>query len=129
MTGLPAPRCPECGTRTSWRDLDRRARRVWFEVLRLRHANQDASAGLAFIGIAWVVRLVAALLSWPSFEVLVTVLALFTAVLSLLLGSQVFRILRLPPWAHEHISEPPNLPMGVATMLLSVGLMIVCAVL
>ncbi len=124
MTGLPAPRCPECGRQDTWRRLDRRARRVWFSMRRLQNANQDALAGLLFVGAAWPVRLLLWLADIPGAGPLAVVLTFCVALASLVLGSQVFLLQRLPPWARERLTEPPRLGVGFATVLLSVGLLI-----
>ena len=125
LTGLPEDRCPECGTPFRWREVRNRAARIWTLTLRLKHANQDAMAGLVMgLGGGFLFGL-GKVLGSGFFEGLMRVLAWTAAVLAIILGAQVLNLRRVPPFARVHIGEPaPSVLLGAAAMLVGLALLI-----
>jgi len=148
LTGLPSNRCPECGTLFQWGDVRKRAGRIWSAAHRLQHANRDARVGL-IIGLAsWAalgaVHLLAMidprripLVRDPIAEGLskliktvvqvapaIDFLAVLTAVVTMILGAQVFNIRRVPPNVRPYVGDPkPDLMLGAGTTLLGLLLL------
>ncbi len=123
LRGLPEQRCPECGTEFRWEDIRKRARRIWTLTLRLRHANQDATLGL-IIGIGgWFllgfIRLLG--LDGMALIALIKMIVFGGGVISIILGSQVLNIRRVPKWARPYVGDPPpNMLLGTGAMFLGI---------
>lgn len=123
LTGLAEDRCPECGTPFTWREVRQRVGRVWGMTLRLRHANQDATTGLIISLSGWFALGFAELIGNAFFGALVGLMALIAAIISIILGSQVLNLRRIPPWARDFVSKPPpNLALGGVTMFIATTL-------
>lgn len=148
LTGLPSNRCPECGTTFQWPEVRKRAGRILSAVNRLGHANRDAKVGL-IIGLAsWgalgAVHLLAMidpgrvpLVGGPMAKGLsalvktvaqvapaIDFLAVLTAVVTMVLGAQVFNIRRVPPNVRSYVGVPKtNLMLGTGTTLLGLLLL------
>lgn len=124
LTGLPGNRCPECGRWFTWRDLERRAHRIWVMLLRLRHANQDARAGILFATGGLPLVMVVLLLGVKGVAAVTIGLAvLFVGLIAVVLGTQVFQVARLPAWAKRQLPEQPNIALGLTTFVLGLVLM------
>ncbi len=126
LTGLPEPRCPECGSQFSWSQIQRHSRRVFYDQARLRFADQDATAGLWFVLAAWGALPLA--WCWRVYVhlllgTLVFLMAVAMGFTALVLGCQVFRVLRLPPAAREQLEKPPNQWLGLAVVVLAFALL------
>lgn len=126
LTGLPEPRCPECGSWFSWSQIQRHSRRVFYDQARLKFADQDAAAGLRFVLAAWV----GLPLAWGLrvyvhlfLGTMVFLMAVGMGFTALVLGCQVFRVLRLPPAAREQLANPPNQWLGLAVVALAFALL------
>jgi len=130
LTGLPEDRCPECGTTFHWKEVRQRARRVWGLTLRLRHANQDATLGVVLGLAGWFGIGFIRLVRWDGIRALVDFMALVLAVMTIILGSQVLNIRRVPKWARAYVGHPPpSLLLGAGAILLGLSLVIAVVVL
>lgn len=130
LTGLPEDRCPECGTPFRWKEVRKRTAWTWALTLRLRHANQDATMGIVLALAGWFAIGFVRLLGWYSLYLLVGLMCLLTAVLAVVLGSQVLNIRRVPKWARAYVGEPPpSLLLGAAAILLGFSLLVAVFVL
>jgi hypothetical protein len=119
LRGLPEDRCPECGTEFRWDEVRKRTSRIWGLVLRLHHANQDAQLGLIIGFSGWLALCFFRLVAFSSFLPLIKVLVFVAAIMSIILGSQVLNIRRVPKWARPYAGDPPpNILMGAGAMLL-----------
>ena len=150
LTGLPGNRCPECGTTFTWAEVRKRSARVWSTINHLRHANRDAAVGLrigligcgvlALVHLPLLLRLTPLVRGDGGFvaglnavlKVLTQIspaVALTTGLASLVtvvLGSPVFSIRRVPPLIRDYITEPkPNLALGIGTV--ACGLVLLAA--
>ncbi|UCD28974.1 MAG: hypothetical protein JSV03_00375 [Planctomycetota bacterium] len=127
LTGLPSNRCPECGTPFNWKEVRRRASRTWALAVRLRHANQDAMTGIIFGLAGWTMFGFAKLLILAKVHLIYVILYLMIFIISFLtivLGSGVLNIRRVPHWARPYIGDPPpNILLGVASILLGLSLL------
>ncbi len=127
LTGLPEDRCPECGTPFRWKEVRRRAAWTWTLTLRLRHANQDATMGIVLALGGWFGLGFVRLLRWDSLYLVVALIALVAAVMTIILGSQVLNLRRVPKWARSYVGDPPpSILLGTAAMFL--GFSLLCAV-
>jgi hypothetical protein len=123
LTGLRDERCPECGTRFTWREVRQRVARVWGMTLRLRHANQDAMAGLIIALSGWFAIGFAHLVGSGLLVAITSILAFIAGLLAVILGSQVLNVRRVPAWARKYVANPPpNLALGALTILLALSL-------
>jgi hypothetical protein len=92
-------------------------------TLRLRHANQDAITGLVIALSGWFALGFASLIGSAYFAGIVWLLTLIAALMSLVLGSQVLNVRRIPPWARSFVcNPPPNIALGALTMFLALTL-------
>jgi len=148
LTGLPSNRCPECGTLFKWSEVQKRAGRIWSAIHWLGHANRDAKfgliIGLSSWGVLGAVHLLAMiyrgrspLVRGPAAAVLgrllktvaqvapaIDFLAMLTAVVTMVLGGQVFNIRRVPLTVRPYLSDPkPDLMLGTCTTLLGLLLL------
>jgi hypothetical protein len=130
LIGLPKPRCPECGHPFNWSYVAKNAQTNWYRIQRLRNANADARTGLYFVGGALPV--VAILNLIPAFNGLLIAVAniggFVLSIVGLILGWQVFGILRVPARYRKYIEDPPNPLLGLAVVLLSFALLAVVLV-
>ncbi|HSW44773.1 MAG TPA: hypothetical protein VLM89_04295 [Phycisphaerae bacterium] len=149
LTGLPANRCPECGTTFKWAEVHRRAAKTWSAVNRLRHANKDARVGLQIslwaIGVLGVIHLLTLGKRFGLFSadnVLAAVLrtvttiaaqvapaidffAMLVAIVVIILGTQVFNIRRVPLSVRPYVGDPkPDLLLGTGTALTGLLLLV-----
>ncbi|NLX14209.1 MAG: hypothetical protein GXY44_11225 [Phycisphaerales bacterium] len=125
LTGLRDERCPECGTPFRWPEVRDRAARTWALAMRVQHANQDATVGVACGLVGWFAILFVRVLGLGPICVLVDVVALFVALLTVILGAQVLNIRQVPKWARAYMfKSPPSLLLGAAAMLLGLSLMV-----
>lgn len=125
LTGLRDERCPECGTPFRWPEVRDRAARTWALGVRVQHANQDATAGIVCGLAGWFAVLLVHLFGMEAIQVLVDVIALFVALLTIILGAQVLNVRQVPKWARQYMfKSPPSLLLGAAAMLLGFSLMI-----
>jgi hypothetical protein len=125
LTGLPEDRCPECGTPFTWKEVRKRASRTWTLTLRLRHANQDATTGIVLGLAGWFVLGFVRLIGWYTAWKLTTLLAFLVAFLTIVLGSQVLNIRRVPKWARSYAGDPPpSLALGAAAVFLGASLLV-----
>ncbi len=123
LTGLEASRCPECGATFRWQEVRRRAARTWSLTRRLKHANQDATVGLVFGLSGWVALLIARVSGSLLINTFGTVAALGLAVLTIVLGSQVLNLRRVPKWARQYVGDPPpSMLLGTAAILTGLAL-------
>lgn len=124
LSHLPEDRCPECGTPFTWREVRKRVAQTWSLTHRLRHANQDAVTGIICGLAGWFAIGLIRLVGWESLcviDVIAGVLALFT----IILGSQVLNLRRVPRWARPYIGDPPpSVLLGAAAMVLGFTLLI-----
>ena len=125
LTGLPEERCPECGTPFHWEEVRKRTKRIWNLSLRLRHANQDARLGIIIGLIGWFAIGFVRLLGWDALSPLVSIFAFGGSVISIILGSQVLNIRRMPKWARPYVGHPPpSMLLGAGSMFLGFSQMI-----
>lgn len=125
LHGLKQHRCPECGTPFEWREVRRRAAKVWTHMLRLQHANQDSKMGLMLAGIGWAGALVFRLPGLNVISPVVNLIACGAGFLAIVLGCQVLNVRRIPAPIRSHISNPPpSIPLGVAAMLLGLSVVL-----
>lgn len=123
LRGLPEERCPECGTEFRWDEVRKRARRTWTLMLRLKHANQDATVGLIIGFVGWFLLGLIRLLDLDGMALiaLVKMIVFGGAIISIILGSQVLNVRRVPKWARPYVGNPPpNLLLGAGAMLLGI---------
>lgn len=126
LTGLPQPRCPECGTHYTRQQLHTAISRIHSAISRSRNACQDTRAGLICAIVGWVAVLFVRLFGVWTIGVLVDVLAIIIALVSMILGSQAMQVRRIPAWARQYMQgSPPKLWMGYTSMLLSIGLVLI----
>lgn len=119
LRGLPEDRCPECGTPFRWDEVRRRTTRIWNLTLRLRHANKDATFAITIGLVNWFLMGFFRLLGWDSFYPLIAIITFCGGVISIILGSQVLNIRRVPKWARPYVCDPPpNIWLGAGAMLL-----------
>ena len=125
LTGLSADRCPECGSTFRWKELRTRASHVWTLTRRLKHANQDATFGLIMALSGWFVVGFVRLVRWDAVMLLVDGIAVIIGLLTIILGSQVLNIRRVPKWARSYVAEPPpSLRLGAGVIVLGFTLLI-----
>jgi hypothetical protein len=125
LTGLSENRCPECGTRFRWKEVRDRAARTWALALRLRHANQDAISGIICSLAGWFAILFVRLFDIDALHIVVDIVAMFMALVTIILGAQVLNVRRVPKWAREYIfNPPPRLSLGAGAMFLGITLMV-----
>lgn len=125
LTGLPKNRCPECGTAFDMREVRRKAAETWALVLRLQHANHDARLGLYIVLGAWAMVGLTRLPIMPGVLRWLDLLAMGAGMVGMVLGSQVFKVRRIPPWARAYIGDrEPDQLLGVWTLLLGLSLLI-----
>lgn len=122
LTGLPRDRCPECGNRFVWKDVRYQALYTWAMIERLNNANQNARIGLIIGLVGWAMVGLFRLPFLRPISSTVDVLAAMAAVIAFLLGIHVFKISSVPKWARGYIDNPPNLLLGLATILLALTL-------
>jgi hypothetical protein len=125
LTGLPEPRCPECGGEFLWTELRKNARRAYHAFQQADDANDLASAGQYTAGVGAAALLVFWLLGWGG---LGRVTAVFLGLATVGLGLQVLRAARIPEWAAGLVRVRPNYNRGVVVALLGailIGLAIV----
>lgn len=130
LTGLPGTRCPECGHHFRWRDVQKRAHRLWIHTGLLRHAGRDARAALVYVLIgAGIVGTLNAV--WPGSLLarLGNVAGLILGLIVLVLTGSVVDAARVPAWMRPHLAERPNFPLTFVVFLLALALMGVSAVL
>jgi len=123
LTGLPTNRCPECGTRFDQKEVRKRAAYTWTLIGRLRYANQDARTGLIISLAGWVAVGIFRLPVLRPIAPVVDFAAGLASILTLVLGSQVLHIRRVPEWARAYITDPPNMMLGAGAILLGLTLL------
>lgn len=129
LTGLKEDRCPECGTTFNWTEVRKRASRIWALTLRLRYANKDASMGIILGLSGWFAVGFVRLLGWSTVSGVVDVMAILAAFFTVILGSQVLNLRRVPKWARGYVAEsPPNMWLGTAAIVLGLTLLVGAAV-
>ncbi len=102
-----------------WEEVRKRARRIWNLIIRLRDANKDAQLGLIIGFSGWFLLGFINLLKWYNFRPLVAVIVFAGGIISIILGSQVLNIRRVPKWARPYVGNPPpSVLMGAGSMLL-----------
>ncbi|MGQ9648561.1 MAG: hypothetical protein ACUVXJ_00435 [Phycisphaerae bacterium] len=125
LTGLPQERCPECGTPFRWEEVRKRTKRIWNVALRLRHANQDAKLGIIIGLIGWFALGFVRLLGLDGLTPLVCIIAFGGGVISIVLGSQVLNMRRMPKWARPYVGHPPpSMLLGAGSMFLGLSQMV-----
>ena len=123
LTGLHEERCPECGTKFTWREVRQRVARIWGMTLRLRYANQDAMTGLIIALSGWFGIGFAHLVGNGLMVGLASVLAFIAALLAVVLGAQVLNLRRVPAWARPYVgSPPPSIALGMVTIVIALSL-------
>lgn len=124
LTGLRDNRCPECGTPFNWREVHKRASWTWAMALRIRHANQDATMGIVLGLGGWFAVGLVHLIGSVSLMVLIDFMAGLAALMTIVLGSQVLNVRRIPKWARACIGDsPPSMALGTLAMLLGLSLL------
>jgi len=124
LTGLTQERCPECGEPFSWKEVRQRASRTWALVMRLRHANQDATMGVVMGLFGWMGLGLALLMGMSFISAILHLLAIMLAVLTVVLGSQVLNLRRVPKWARPYAGDPPpNTLLGTLAIVLGITLL------
>lgn len=119
LRGLPEDRCPECGYEFQWEEVRKRARRIWNLIIRLRDANKDAQLGLIIGFSGWFLLGFINLVGWHTMALLVNIIVFCGAIISIILGSQVLNIRRVPKWARPYVGNPPpSMLMGAGSMFL-----------
>jgi len=129
LTGLPSNRCPECGTHFDHKEVRRQAVYIWTLIGRLRHANRDTRMSLITSLLGWAAVGIFRLPGLRPIAPVIDFVAGLAAILSLILGSQVLHIRRIPAWAREYIDDPPNMMLGVGAIFLGLTLLVAAFVL
>ena len=124
LTGLPTNRCPECGTPFDQKEVRRRAVYTWTLVGRLRYANQDARLGLIISLVGCAAVGIFRLPGLGDIAPVVDFIAGLAAILTLILGSQILNIWRVPTWAREYIDDPPNMMLAAGAIFLGLTLLV-----
>ena len=130
LTGAVSERCPECGYLFDVKEWRQRAMQLAHRAEQIREANQWAARGLKIAIGGMVIVLIDLALghSWAAGPL--TKAALMGGVAALFFGLSVFRVGRLPAWARELVTDPPNYALaavtaglGAVVVLLVVGLL------
>ncbi len=122
LTGLRENRCPECGTLFRWQEVHKRAARTWAVANRLRHANQDSITSIIMGLAGWMVLGLFHLVGWDNF--LIRMMVFLIALLTLVLGSPVLKLGRVPKWARVCLGDrPPIIWYGALALLLGFSLL------
>jgi predicted RNA-binding Zn-ribbon protein involved in translation (DUF1610 family) len=118
MTGAVSERCPECGYLFNAKEWRQRAAELAHRSEQIGEANVWAARGLkiAIGGMVMVLIDLAIGVSWAGG--LLTKAALIGGVAALFLGLSVFRVGRLPVWASQLVTIPPNYALGFAAAVL-----------
>jgi len=128
LSGTGSNRCPECGTTYVRKVILEQARRTQQLIRALKYANRyAANAQKAVIGGA--VLVVVAYLrqsASPVFAEFLRLIAIITAMASLCISLNVFRVRRLPPSAVDLLPEPPSYGTAITTAILAVALIFAC---
>jgi hypothetical protein len=123
LTGLTENRCPECGTAFRWPEVRKYVKHTWSLVMRLRHANQDTRMSLIYSVSGWLAIGMVHLLDSGILIAIVHFLAFLAGIMSLILGTQVFNMFRVPSWAREQLLRPPpSLLLGGVAVLFGASL-------
>jgi hypothetical protein len=118
LTGAASERCPECGHFFDVKEWRQQAAELGRRAEQIKEANGWAARGLkiAIGGMVMVLIDLAIRDSWA--RELLTKAALIGGVAALFLGLSVFRVGRLPLWAREWVTIPPNYALAAATAAL-----------
>lgn len=122
LTGLPRDRCPECGKHFDWKDVRYQAIYTWAMIERLNNANQNARTGLIISLVGWAAVGLFRLPFLRSISLAIDIIAALAALAAFILGMHVFKIRSVPKWARSYIDNPPNILLGIVTILLSLTL-------
>ncbi len=115
LSGKRHARCPECGLRINWDELQHRTRRMIFKAKRFKHVNRDAKFGMYCGAAAWGILLLLSLLRWRW--CLFDTMLLLMAAAAFILGAKMIDVSRLPVWARELLGEDrPRLWIGLTAM-------------
>jgi len=123
LFGVSAGRCPECGKRFFYAQIQQQAKRIYHELQCIEDMNDYVRighyvtgggylclVGLELLGMALVGRPLALLLGFTAFGS----------------GAQLFRIRNLPRWAAPFMPHAPNYTGGWINILLG-GVLVVAA--
>ena len=115
LTGAASERCPECGDLFNAKEWRQRAAELAQRSKQIGEANAWAARGLkiAIGGMVVVFIDLAVGDSWAG--ELLTKAALMGGVAALFLGLSVFRVGRLPLWARQWVTIPPNYALAAVT--------------
>jgi len=120
LSGTGGNRCPECGITYIRSVVAEQARRMQFELRRLKNMNQLVSIGLKlaiFGGAAVGIGMLRARAT-PSLDEVARLVGVLCGVPAVSLGLNVFRVKRFPVRVIEYLPVQPNYPLGIATAIL-----------
>jgi len=124
LTGLPKDRCPECGTHFDLREVRHQANYILPMIDRLSRVNRDARMGLIISLVGWAAVGISRLPGLSPIAPVIDFTAGLAAILTLILGSQILNIWRVPAWAREYIADPPNMMLAAGAIFLGLTLLV-----
>lgn len=119
LTGVPEPRCPECGSPFIWSERRTEARHVYHLLRGVEDMNDLVDFGHYLAGGGLVLLLG---LWLGGIAGLGRVLCFVAGIGTLITGVQMFRAARLPEWANEHLPQRPNYAGGWTNVLLAAAM-------
>jgi hypothetical protein len=125
LTGLTSTRCPECGLTIDWKEVYRRAFRVYYLVRRLKYAHRDTNAALLLSLLGWVLLGSGTMSSSIWVLAMVRLGSFSMALLAAVLGAQVLNLWRVPAWARNYLTGPfPDIRLGTLALVLALSLLL-----
>jgi hypothetical protein len=122
MTGLPEPRCPECGRRYTWDQLRQHALQQRTDLIEQRESSGDFRTAFPFAGLGLASWLAGLLIR--GIGLLFHVVALLLGLICLLLGIRLLLMARVK--APEGFDVPPA-PHPLWAVLAILAGLLVCA--
>jgi predicted RNA-binding Zn-ribbon protein involved in translation (DUF1610 family) len=126
LTGLTTNRCPECGHVFLRKEIKK-------EAANLRALMQRAEEVKSFVNIGFKVALVGAALlltgtllgmKGGTAGIIGRTLGFLCGFVALSMGMTIQRVYRLPPWARHGLKDPPKIEFALATIVISVALLV-----
>ena len=126
LTGLTTNRCPECGYTFLRKEIKKQAANLRASMQRAEDVGHFVSIGFKIALLGAVLLLTGTLLGMKggTAGIIGRMLGFMCGFVALFLGMSVERFYRLPPWARQDLKDPPRIDFAVATIVISVALMV-----